>query len=250
MSLPFISEHAPSPTDSGARTLGRHRALGGILVRKERWTLSRPAKLIVAAACAGAIFVAIRFAYPFLSVTDREQGEFMVVEGWIPSYALDNAVVVFNSGSYRKVLTSGGPFSDDRMGRSQETYADWTASRLRRLRMNNDLIQSIPCLATQRDRTYTAALAVKQWLQQNAAGVKSVDVVTLGPHARRTRLLYQRALGNKVAVGVIAVEDREYDPAHWWQSSEGVRAVIGEGIAYLYARILFRFYLSESAEKN
>ena len=61
----------------------------------------------------------------------------------------------------------------------------------------------------------------------------------MGPHARRTRLLFQEAFGSKVAVGVIAVPDDAYDPRHWWRSSEGVRDVVGEAIAYVYARFFF-----------
>jgi hypothetical protein len=38
---------------------------------------------------------------------------------------------------------------------------------------------------------------------------------------------------------VIAVEDREYDPARWWRYSEGVKEVISEGAGYLYARFFF-----------
>jgi hypothetical protein len=40
-------------------------------------------------------------------------------------------------------------------------------------------------------------------------------------------------------VGVIAAPDPEYDANKWWASSSGVRTLIGETIAYLYARFLF-----------
>ncbi|MGA2556129.1 MAG: hypothetical protein ABSG04_07630, partial [Verrucomicrobiota bacterium] len=58
-------------------------------------------------------------------------------------------------------------------------------------------------------------------------------------HARRSRLLFQKACGDDTKVGVIALDDVGYDPTHWWRTSEGVREVVGEGIAYLYARIVF-----------
>jgi hypothetical protein len=31
----------------------------------------------------------------------------------------------------------------------------------------------------------------------------------------------------------------DYDPGHWWRSSDGFREVIGEVIAYFYARSCF-----------
>ena len=45
----------------------------------------------------------------------------------------------------------------------------------------------------------------------------------------------------KVKVGVIAIENEEYDPKRWWVSSEGVRTVINETIAYVYALVIFPF---------
>jgi len=41
---------------------------------------------------------------------------------------------------------------------------------------------------------------------------------------------------------VIALRTGRYDPAHWWRSSEGIREVPFEAIAYLYARFLFSPY--------
>jgi len=74
--------------------------------------------------------------------------------------------------------------------------------------------------------------------------------MTLGPHARRSRLLFQKAFGKEVKVGVISVEDRDYDPAHWWRSSEGVREVLGEAIAYFYAKFFFSPSSRRHVERN
>ena len=68
---------------------------------------------------------------------------------------------------------------------------------------------------------------------------QGINVVTEDVHARRTRLLFQEALGPDVKVGIIAVPSPEYEARHWWRYSEGVREVIGESIAYVYARFLF-----------
>jgi len=98
---------------------------------------------------------------------------------------------------------------------------------------------AVPSRETLKDRTYTSALAVKKWLEQNNAAAAKVDVLTLGPHGRRSQLLFERALGDKVSVGIISIADEEYDAKHWWHTSEGVREVISETIAYVYAKVLF-----------
>jgi hypothetical protein len=40
-------------------------------------------------------------------------------------------------------------------------------------------------------------------------------------------------------VGIISVPDPDYDASHWWRSSDGVREVLDEGIAYIYAKFFF-----------
>ena len=64
--------------------------------------------------------------------------------------------------------------------------------------------------AAKKDRTYSSALAAKQWLHQQGISVKTLDVATLGPHARRSRLLFQMAFGDDTKVGIIALDDVEY----------------------------------------
>ena len=61
-----------------------------------------------------------------------------------------------------------------------------------------------------------------------------------GAHSRRTRLLFQKAFGDGVTIGIVASPEREFDPRRWWTSSSGFRTVTSEIIAYLYARFIFR----------
>ena len=66
-----------------------------------------------------------------------------------------------------------------------------------------------------------------------------MNVLTEEAHARRTWLLFQEALGKDVQVGVISVPNPDYDASHWWLYSDGVRDVIAETIAYIYAKFFF-----------
>jgi hypothetical protein len=40
-------------------------------------------------------------------------------------------------------------------------------------------------------------------------------------------------------VGIIAVPNPDYDAQRWWRYSEGLKDVISESFAYLYARFFF-----------
>ena len=103
----------------------------------------------------------------------------------------------------------------------------------------------VPSRVMDRDRTYGSAVALRNWFRQHNMPVRSINVVTEDVHARRTRLLFEKALGHDVAVGVIAVANPDYDASHWWRYSEGVKDVVSEMVAYVYAELLF--YPSESS---
>ena len=148
------------------------------------------------------------------------------MEGWIPFYAVHAAAQEFASGSYRQVLTTGGPISG--MGgytNDYNTSASLGAGRLKAEGVPSAVIQMVPSRVSERDRTYSSALALRHWLDQQGKKVKAINVVTADTHARRTRLLFQRALGNDISVGVIAVPNPDYDARHWWRYSEGVKDV-------------------------
>ena len=91
-----------------------------------------------------------------------------------------------------------------------------------------------------RDRTYSAALKLREYFQTNGVTVRAFNILTEDCHARRTRLLFRKAFGPGVDVGVISVPDPDYDPARWWRYSEGVREILGESIAWVYAAFLIR----------
>jgi hypothetical protein len=105
--------------------------------------------------------------------------------------------------------------------------------------MNMDVVQAVPANIKYRNRTFQSALALRKWIEENHLPVTSFNLVTVGPHARRSRLLFEKAFAGHARVGIIAVENREYDPQRWWKYSEGVKDVIGEAIGYLYARFVF-----------
>jgi hypothetical protein len=224
--------------DDLAQPSKRRRLLRGILVRRERWSLSLGGRLLVLALIAASVLFFGSKAHQFLALTSPVPAEVLIIEGWIPDYALDEAVVEFRGANYRRLLTSGGITSDGWRDLPKYTAAQWAESRLRRRGITNGVF-AVPCRVERADRTYHSALAVKGWFEANGAAPNAVNVITLGPHARRTRLLFQKALGDEVKVGIIALEDRDYDSQHWWRSSDGARHVVGEVIAYLYARFFF-----------
>ncbi len=178
-------------------------------------------------------------AEPFLSLTAPKPGGMLVVEGWAPDYALRVAVAQCSQAHYQKVFVTGGPLDQGAPLVEYKTAAELGVACLRKLGMPENMLQAVPAPWVRRDRTYESALTLKEWLTEHGVTKGTVTVLTVGPHARRSRLLFEKGLGRNFAVGVIAVAPDDFDPRHWWHSSAGVRTVISESIAYLYARFWF-----------
>lgn len=212
----------------------------GLLSRRERWGLSARGWLALLGTTVAVAALVLLGAYPFLAVTHRVETKILVVEGWVDAHAIRAAVEEFNRGGYDRVFTTGGPvrglagFLTD-----QSTTAGVGASRLRQAGLPADRVQMTPARETARDRTYVSAVALRAWCAANGVKLARINVLSQDVHSRRTRLLFEKALGPTVEVGIIAVPHVDYDSSRWWRYSEGVRSVIGEIIAYTYARFLF-----------
>jgi uncharacterized SAM-binding protein YcdF (DUF218 family) len=196
--------------------------------------------LILAFAVVLICVLVFKGVYPFLAVTHRVDANVLVVEGWVDEHAIRAALKEFQSNHYERIFTTGGPvegtggYTND-----YNTSASVGADLLRKNGLANGSVQMVPSRVMDRDRTYGSAIALRTWFHEHNTTVSGINVVTEDLHARRTRLLFQEALSDKTAVGVIAVPNPDYDAKRWWRYSDGVKDVITEASAYLYAKCFF-----------
>ena len=222
------------PANNAAR-----RCCAGTFRRRECWVPTARGWValltILIVVTASAVFQ----VHSFLAINHRVRDALLVVEGWSPDYVLEEAIVEFQRGPYRKLYVAGGPLEKGAVLSEYKTYAELGAANLIGLGFPHDAIEAAPAPFTWKDRTYVSAVALRKFLHQKGVLPANLNVMTLGPHSRRTQLMFQLGLRGEAVVGAIAVTPREYQPQRWWASSEGVRSVIGEFIAYSYAAIFF-----------
>jgi uncharacterized SAM-binding protein YcdF (DUF218 family) len=216
------------------------RKLWGLVTRKPRWGLSWGGRLLVLAATLVFAFVLILRMHAFLAVTHRVDTKILVVEGWVEGYAIRAGAAEFKQGSYERVFTTGGPIvGDGGYINDYRTSAGVGADELKRAGVPANLVQIVASHEIGRDRTYQSAIALRNWFHQHNLPIHKINLLTEDAHSRRSRLLFQMAFGDEVKVGIISAPNPDYDPARWWRYSEGVRQVLSEGIAYVYAKTLF-----------
>lgn len=212
-----------------------------LLQRKEVWVPTWQGWAAIVAIPGFVLFLFVTATYPFLAANEPNGQGYLVVEGWMSKSQLGDNIDLLSTGEYDAVLVAGGPISQGsylkELYPQHETLAEVGASQFRSLGVEN--VHAVPRPQVQRDRTYHSGLAIRRWLA--AAGTRDarIDVVSLGPHARRSWILFGAALSDVADVGVLAIRPANYDPDRWWATSAGVRTLLSESIAYCYAKFLF-----------
>ncbi len=177
--------------------------------------------------------------HPFLAIDHPQKSSLMVVEDWLPDHTLKFIVDEFQSGNYNLIVVTGGQLVYGRNKTKYETTVELYVAKLESFGINKNKIIGLSKPTAIIDRTYNSGIALKEWYSKNLDKPTTLNVISMGVHARRSRLLFQKALGKRYVVGIIALKSIGYDSEKWWRSSSGFRTVTGELIAYLYAKFVF-----------
>ena len=189
------------------------------------------------------ILVALNI-YSFLAQNEPVWARVLAVEGWLDPEELDQAVVAFKRGRYERVVTTGGPI----VGRSElvkyGTYAKLAADYLAQRGIPHNVITAASAPQSAQDRTFLSAVALRDLAQQQGLNLDAIDVFSSGTHARRTRLLFQMALGSEVRVGVLAARPsgnygQYYSPENWWRSSGATESIVMQSIGLIWVKCCF-----------
>ncbi len=175
----------------------------------------------------------------FLSQNKQVGADILVLEGWLPDYALEKGIQIFREGNYKLLITTGGPLTKGYHLSRYKTSAELAEAILLEAGFKQEFLISVPAPFVIRDRTYESAIALKKWMEQEKKNDLKIDLVSLSVHSRRSRFLFQKAFGKDFLVGIISVQDRSYDSKKWWKYSGGFRSVLDESIAYFYAKFIF-----------
>jgi hypothetical protein len=187
-----------------------------------------------------ATLVAGHLIHPFLALNQPAPGaRLLVIEGWLDTKELDQAVEVAIRGKYDRVVTTGGSIERWSELSKSSNYADLAWSYLKQHGLEDVDLTSVPAPASAQDRTFLSAVKLRQWTQKQGLAVDSLDVFTGGTHARRSRMLYQLAFGQGVVVGVMAARSAQYDQDRWWRSSAGAKTVLGEATSLVWTICCF-----------
>ncbi len=211
----------------------------GMLQRRECVIPTWRGLFISAAIGLTVVTLFVRNIAGFLSENDPSPGGVLVIEGWASDYAIAQTITEYKSHEYVTLLVTGGPIDKGAPFTQFKTYAEFGEATLEKFGMPPELVHAVPAPLVDKDRTYASALALKEHLIKHGISTKNVNVLSMGIHSRRSRLLFRKAFGPETTIGIVALEEPDPNPKHWWVTSVGVRGMINEVLAFAYARFLF-----------
>lgn len=115
---------------------------------------------------------------------------------------------------------------DDASEPAWPTYAQSARQELIGLGVPADRIVAVPAYGKPGSRSWGNAHAFG--IRARTDGITAFDIATVGVHARRSRNLFQLAVGNDVQVGVVALNDPWCGRDNWWKSYRGWYTLLKE----------------------
>ncbi|MDH3690037.1 MAG: YdcF family protein [Gammaproteobacteria bacterium] len=213
-------------------------------IRKRHiWVPTWPTTLIVLVMVILVLRWIVLGLYPLLAHNHPiENARNLVVEGWVHDQALQTvAKVLFPSGEFDRIYTTGGPIARGKPLSRHKTVAQLAAAILRELGVPDSVVVIAPAAATLKNRTWESARGLHQKLEHEFpefVGVSSFNIVSQGAHSRRTLMVYRKVFdGSSVKIGIISLTPDTYDPDRWWSSSDGLKTVVTETLATIYEAV-------------
>lgn len=202
---------------------------------REKRTLTGFGRLLFAGLLIALLLLAANVLYPFLAqhrpLTDARLA---IIEGWIPDAELRTALQELPPDTI--VVATGGPIRFGADFFEQKTYAGLTADRLRAFGIAPERILAAPAPDMPANRTYAAARAARRALEEHGVAGEPANIYTVGPHSRRSFLLYRFAFGPEAPLGVVSLESRDLDLRRWWRSSHAFKAMLTELTSWFYTQ--------------
>jgi hypothetical protein len=181
----------------------------------------------------GGGWLVLHALYDFLAPNEPLGRGLLVVEGWVDDAVLEESARLWRAGGYTRLVTTGGPLERNASLFRFATYAEQAAEILRSLGIPDHEIAVVPATHSAR------AVALREWISRSNLDAPAIDIVSEGPHARRTRRLYRMVFEDDIAIGIRSIDPDLYRPAAWWKSSAGAKDVLTESIAWAWVACFF-----------
>jgi hypothetical protein len=119
------------------------------------------------------------------------------------------------------------PDGEKRVKNNFNSNAELARNRLISMGINSSQIIATPGETVIVNRTLTSALAFRDWLKQTNRDISGINIISMGAHARRTWMIYNRILKEKYPIGIISLPDYIYTQSKIYRLFKNIRETLG-----------------------
>lgn len=177
--------------------------------------------------------------YDFLSVTDRVPARILVVEDWFYQHPSFREVLrEYKRGGYDEIIVVGNREKAGSCRMPGAGNTDLAVKKLEKLGLDAP-VTAVTGPYTGSERTYHSGLALREYFVRHPEKSGDLNLITQSVHARKSRMLYQAALGERYRVGIVSAKGGRCKGGDlWWLSRGCIKPVVWNIAGYFYALAL------------
>jgi hypothetical protein len=114
-----------------------------------------------------------------------------------------------------------------RMSNNYTYIAEIAKKQLINLGVDSSFITAVSGGKVKINRTLTSAVAVRDWLKTKDINITGIKIISLGTHARRTWMTYNKVLREKYKIGIISLPDHKNSNSLKYKILKTIRETLG-----------------------
>jgi hypothetical protein len=152
-------------------------------------------------------------------------GEFGDRNLYVKEIIIDHKISIpYQNNSVYDVFKSNG---HQRTINNYDSNAELAKNQLFFLGVDSSLIKAVPGKRVRINRTLSSALAFRDWLKTTNMDIKGINIMSMGTHARRTWMTYNKILNEKYNIGIIALPDNSNQHSRLRRALKTIRETLG-----------------------
>ncbi len=135
---------------------------------------------------------------------------------------------------FNSVYDIGKLGGDNIIVNDYESHAELARNRLISTGIDSSSVIAVNGRRTEFNRTLTSALSFHKWLNSYNGDTKSINIITLGIHSRRTWMTYKSILDKSLEIGIISLPETDkpgFEKIHYSD-------ILGEVLSLIYYQII------------
>lgn len=157
--------------------------------------------------------------------TNDAMGDFGDRNLYVKDIIIDNKIEIAYQKNSEYII--GDIHSSRRMTNDFVSYAEMARNELLYFGIDSSKVKAIGSKRVRINRTLTSALAFRDWLKTTNIAVSGINIVSVGTHARRTWMTYNKILNEKYNIGIISLPDYKNEYSRKYKILKTLRETLG-----------------------